>query len=300
MIVVTTPTGSIGRQVLQNLLGHSEPIRVIARDPSRLPQEMSRRIEIVRGSHGDSDAVDRAFVGADAVFWVAPPNFQALSVEGAFLDFSQPACEAFRRHGVKRVVGVSALGRGTELGRRAGLVSASLAMDERIAAAGVAYRALACPSFMDNILRQVDSIRDRGEFIGPIRADHKIPTCATRDIASAATELLLDSSWAGVEDVPLLGPEDLSFNEMAATISEVLGRTIRYSQVTLETFRASLLVRGTSAAFAQAYVDMVVAKNGGLDNAVERTAQSSTSMSFRQWCEEVLKPTLADSPRSLA
>ncbi|TIX73170.1 MAG: NmrA family transcriptional regulator, partial [Mesorhizobium sp.] len=37
MIVVTTPTGSIGHQVLETLLGSDEPIRVIARDPSRLP-----------------------------------------------------------------------------------------------------------------------------------------------------------------------------------------------------------------------------------------------------------------------
>ena len=37
MIVLTTPTGAIGRQVLDHLLDHGEPVRVIVRDPSRLP-----------------------------------------------------------------------------------------------------------------------------------------------------------------------------------------------------------------------------------------------------------------------
>jgi NAD dependent epimerase/dehydratase family enzyme len=33
MIVVTGPTGTIGKRVLENVLKSSEPIRVIARDP---------------------------------------------------------------------------------------------------------------------------------------------------------------------------------------------------------------------------------------------------------------------------
>ena len=33
MIVVTAPTGIIGRQVLENVFNSGEPVRVIARDP---------------------------------------------------------------------------------------------------------------------------------------------------------------------------------------------------------------------------------------------------------------------------
>jgi hypothetical protein len=62
------------------------------------------------------------------------------------VDFTRPACDAFKRHEVKRVVGVSALGRG--VAGNAGLVSGSLAMDDLIASTGVSYRALTMPSFM--------------------------------------------------------------------------------------------------------------------------------------------------------
>ena len=34
MIVITTPTGLIGHQVLDNLLDSGEPLRVVAREPS--------------------------------------------------------------------------------------------------------------------------------------------------------------------------------------------------------------------------------------------------------------------------
>src|ERR1700741_559919 len=88
MIVLTTPTGSIGRQVLENILDGGQPIRVIARDPSRLPPRVIERVEVVEGSHGNVDVVNRAFAGADAVFWLVPPDPHALSIDAASVDFT--------------------------------------------------------------------------------------------------------------------------------------------------------------------------------------------------------------------
>ena len=197
MIVVTAPTGAIGRQVLETVLHSGEPVRVIVRDPSRLPAQTRERVEVVQGSHGDIDVVSQAFAGADAVFWLVPPDPHAESVEAAYLDFTRPACDAFKSHGVRRVVGVSALGRGTAVAANAGQVTASLAMDDLIASTGVGYRALTMPSFMDNILRQVGPIKSQGVFFSPLAGDRKLPTCATRDIAAVAARLLLDPSWSG-------------------------------------------------------------------------------------------------------
>jgi uncharacterized protein YbjT (DUF2867 family) len=47
MIVVTPPTGTIGQQVLENVLDGGEPIRVFARDPSRLHSQTRERLEVV-------------------------------------------------------------------------------------------------------------------------------------------------------------------------------------------------------------------------------------------------------------
>ena len=73
-------------------------------------------------------------------------------------------------------VGVSALGRGTPVAAEAGLVTASLAMDDLIVASGVAYRALANPSFMDNVLRQVASLlREDGVYRDTAQPDRAAP-----------------------------------------------------------------------------------------------------------------------------
>ena len=128
MIVVTAPTGTIGHQVLENVLASGEPVRVIVRDPSHLPPQIRERVEVVQGSHGDLAVVNQAFAGADAVFWLLPPDPKAKSVEAAYVDFTRPACEALRNQGVKRVVGITALGRGTLQANQAGFVTGSFAV----------------------------------------------------------------------------------------------------------------------------------------------------------------------------
>ena len=293
MIVITTPVGQIGRQVLGNLLESGEQLRVIARDPSQLPADIREDLDIVEGSHGDAAVVDKAFAGADAVFWVTPLDPRAPSVDAAFAGFTRPAAEAFHRHGVGRVVGVSMLGRGTPWAAQAGFATGSLAMDDLIAASGVAYRALANPYFMEDTARQAQSIKNQGLFFYPIAGDRKRPTVATRDIAAAASRLLLDASWSDTGEVPLLGPEDLSYNDMAEIISQVLGKDVRFQQITFEAYKDRFVRLGMSDAMAQGYTDMAWAKNEGLDNGVQRTPQNSTPTSFRQWCDEVLKPAAA-------
>jgi uncharacterized protein YbjT (DUF2867 family) len=185
------------------------------------------------------------------------------------------------------------LGRGTPWAAQAGFATGSLAMDDLIAASGVAYRALTNPYFIEDTVRQAESIKNQGVFSYPIAGDRKRPTVATRDIAAAAARLLLDARWSGAGEVPLLGPEDLSYNDMAEIISQVLGQDVRFQQITFEAYKDRFIRLGMSDAMAQGYTDMAWAKNQGLDNGVQRTPQNSTPTSFRQWCEEVLKPAVA-------
>jgi uncharacterized protein YbjT (DUF2867 family) len=294
MIVITTPTGAIGHQVLTNVLAGDQPVRVIVRDPTRLPASVRDRVEVVKGSHGDPHVVAEAFDGADTLFWLLPTDNHAASVDDAYVGFTRPAAEAIRNQGVRHVVDVTALGRTTAYAGQAGHVTASLAMDDLIASTGVAFRALACPSFMDNMLRQAAVIKRQGAFFDMLAPDHAAPAIATRDIAAVAGRLLLDSTWTGQEEVQLLGPEDLSPSEMAAVMSDVLGTPVRYQQITGQARKDQLTGYGMADAMAQGLVDMLTAKDNGLDAGIARTPQhtADTPTTFRQWCEDALKPAV--------
>jgi uncharacterized protein YbjT (DUF2867 family) len=295
MIVVTAPTAQIGGRVVEQLLAAGAPVRVVARDPARLSPTVRDRVEVVAGSHRDRAVVDEAFAGADAVFWLMPADLQAPSPEAAYVEPTRPAVEAIAARGVGHVVGVSALGRGTAVAGRAGNVTGSLAMDDLLATAAH-YRALANPSFMDNTLRALPAILDDGVLGSPLAPGHRVPLVATRDIADAAVALLLDRSWEGSAEVPLLGPEDLSGEDMAATVADVLGVPVRYEQTDPHGLEERMLGFGASPAMARAMADMLVAKIEGLDEGVRRTPANSTPTTFHQWCTEVLKPA-ADTAR---
>ena len=47
MIVLTTPTGTIGHQVVDDLLESDEALRVIVRDPLQLSDTVRERVEVV-------------------------------------------------------------------------------------------------------------------------------------------------------------------------------------------------------------------------------------------------------------
>ncbi|MGW7381511.1 NAD(P)H-binding protein [Streptomyces sp. NPDC054794] len=294
MIVVTTPTGQIGRQLLDRLLDApdgSAGIRVIARDPARLSARVRERVEVVPGSHADPAVLKEACTGADRLFWLVPPTPQADSVEGHFRDFTEPLREMIGSHGVERVVSVSTLGRG--VAKNAGQISASLAMDEAIMATGVHYRALCPPFLMENLLGQAASIRDAGVFFLAVAENRVLRTCATRDIAATAAQLLLDDSWTGQRDVPLVGPDDLSAEDMAHVIAEVLDRPVRLQRTSSADYKATLLRFGVSDAWAQGLADMTEAlKDQGFYGAAQPSTPASAPTGFRQWCEEVLRPAV--------
>jgi uncharacterized protein YbjT (DUF2867 family) len=105
--------------------------------------------------------------------------------------------------------------------------------------------------------------------------------------------LLLDKSWTGVSSLPLLGPEDLSYNDIAAILSDVLGTPVRFERISDEAFKARLKGRGMSDAMAQGNLDMFIAKDHGLDNAERRTPESTTLTRFRDWAREAFKPTVS-------
>lgn len=118
------------------------------------------------------------------------------------------------------------------------------------------------------------------------------PLVAVADIAAAAAGLLLDRSWTGTGSVPVLGPEDLSPNDLARIMTEQLGRPVRYERQPLDELYTTLVGYGLHEAFAQGIVDMKRAKDEGLDAGVARTPDTASATGFEQWCAQTLKPAV--------
>jgi len=104
-----------------------------------------------------------------------------------------------------------------------------------------------------------------------------------RDVAAVAARALYEDSQAGADYV-LTGSESLSQAEQVSIIGSVIGRPIRFEQISPEDFR-----RETAERWPRAIVDMLLAAWGA---AVGRPAFVTTTVAdvlgspprtFRQW-----------------
>jgi uncharacterized protein YbjT (DUF2867 family) len=291
MIVITTPTGDIGSKILGTILKSDEAVRVIVRDAAKLDNTIKDRVEIIEGSTDDAATVNKAFMGGDAVFWVVPPDSTDDDLMARYLRFNQVAADAAKAQNVKRIVWISTLG--TNLGDNSGHLSAAKAGDAPLLETGIAARVLDPAAFMENLLHAVPTLKDESTFYWANAPDKVFHNIATADIAAKATELLLDHTWVGQEHVPLLGPDNLTPNQMAEVMSDVLGKLITYTQIKAGDYKAIMMKYGASEANAQGFADMAVAQSNGVYVAEAEKAERVPT-SFKAWCENVLKPAMVN------
>jgi uncharacterized protein YbjT (DUF2867 family) len=290
VILVTTPTGRIGRRILARLLERDTAVRVIVRDPARLDPAVRKRVDVVVGAHDDPAILDSGMRGVSGLFWLVPPNATVVNAEAHYRSFAGVAARAIRQHGIPQVVAVSSAGHSWS--KPAGVLSAAFAMDAELSRAGAAYRALCAPFFMDNFLGQAGLIRDAGAIALANAADRPLATVATRDIADMAAALLADGTWTGQENLPVFGPDRLTPLAMAQIISDELGRTVSFRQLTHEQMAAALRARGgATAGVVRDILETTSAVDAGIYDA-DQNAASPGPTDFRVWCREVLCPAV--------
>ena len=294
MIVVTTPTGQIGDRLVRQLLDQDKEVRVIVRDASRLDGAVRERVGTIEGSHDDPVVLDKALPGAEALFWLVPPNPQAPSAEEHYVGFARAGAAAIARHGVGHVVGVSSAGHGWPA--PAGVLSAAFAMDAELRTSGAAYRSLSMPFYMENLLGQIDAIRGQGAFYLTCAGDLPLASIATRDIAGTAADLLTDLSWTGQENLPVFGPDRLTPDGMAEVISQELGHPVTYRRTSMDDYASLLRSQGAGDQTVKDLTEAFAAQDQGIYDE-DWAAAKPTSTDFRTWCREVLKPA-ADAQAS--
>jgi uncharacterized protein YbjT (DUF2867 family) len=298
-ILVTAPAGKIGRYVLRELLAPEFSVRIIAREPSRLPAEIQGQVEAVRGSADDPTILGRALDGVEAAFWCVPnAEWQETDVPGHYERFARAGSQAIRAAGTPRLVTISAGGRG--LARNAGPISGLHAMEDILNESGAAIRHLRCGAFMENFFWQAQPISQRGIVSYPMPGSIPIPMVATSDIADIALRWLVRRDWQGIAGVAVHGPADLSYDQAAAVLGQVLERPLRYQEASPNHYVQSLTKCGASAEYARSLVEMFAGLAEGIARAEPRTAESTTSTTLTAWAESDLRPLVESMAQNRA
>lgn len=234
-VLVTGPTGKVGRRLIPLLWRRG----VTVRTGSRSPEASRLGIDPVRFDWDDESSYEAARDGADAMYLVAGPIPQP-SHSDAMRVLLDGAVEA----GIKRVVLLSSFGVG-QAPRDNPLRRIELAVE----ASRVPYTILRPAAFMQNFSEGLrwreefaKGIRERDEIVGP-GGDGLVSYVSTEDVAAVAAAALTEEGHEGKAYTPL-GPEPLSLYQVADHISWVTGRQIRLVETDRTPIRDALIAAG--------------------------------------------------------
>jgi uncharacterized protein YbjT (DUF2867 family) len=288
-IAVTTPTGHVGSGVVRVLVQAGVRPLVLVRDPDRLDPEIRDLVDVAAGDLTDPAYVTAATKGVDALLWVVPDAFGAADPLADMTRMAGHAAAAVRANGIARVVLISSIG--AEKRHGAGLIDGLARNEEALTGTGSNVLILRNGYYFTNLLTDVDSIRS-GMLTTTMPADAPMPWVDPRDVAEVAAARLLAADWAGSTVQAVHGPRDLTWAEVAETVSGAIGRTVRVQVISDDDVRGALREAGLSGAAIEGVVGMTAGLRDGFTPEQPRTALTTTPTTLGAWAYEHLRPVV--------
>lgn len=245
MFLVTDVTGHVGRAVLAELANQPVAVRALLQEPVDLPIK-APNIEAVRPDLDDPSSLQRAFEGVEAAFL-------ASSYSPHIAEIHLKMAHAAKAVGVKRFVQLSGVGANPQMCCARMLRWLGQAESGVAACPDVAVTRLR-PAYMLQLLFEfAPTIAQQGLIAGPFRSNAWSWVDA-RDVAAVAVAALKDPSHAG-RIYTVTGSESLSFPQIADRLSHILGKPVRYHDITANEARGWLQGKGLSPVMIEAKLE---------------------------------------------
>ena len=119
--------------------------------------------------------------------------------------------------------------------------------------------------------------------------DLTLPWVDPRDVGDIAAARLLSTDWTGRHVLAVHGPQDLSFEQAAAVVSEATGRPLRAEQIPDEAMRAALQAAGLGEPMIEGILGMSIGLRDGFVPEQERTLLTTTPTTLAAWAYEHLR-----------
>ena len=238
-ILIAAAAGRVARRVTATLCARGEPPRALVRDAPKArdvlvdDRGVPLPLEMVVSDFADRDGLRRAFAGIEIAFLALGSSPQQVELEQRFIDVAAEV-------GLPHLVEQSAAYARSDAA--ASVLRWHAAIESHLAASGVPHTLLSPSTFADVLLLAAPSIRATSRWSGC--APHgRNALIDSADVVDAVIAVLSDSSKRGKHHV-LTGPFALTWPEVAARLTQVLGRPIHYDAVSIEERRAQLEAGG--------------------------------------------------------
>jgi NAD(P)H dehydrogenase (quinone) len=256
MIVITAASGKLGRAVADEL-SKRVPVSEItlgARTPAKLEVWKNRGLGVVRADYDDPASLNAAFAGADVVLLISSdgPN-------EARIRHHKNGIDAAKRTGVKRIVYTSFVNPTPQ--SKFIWAIAHVETEPYLKASGVPYTILRDNQYASNLDGLIAQATETDTFALP-GATGKVAYVTHADIAAAAAAVLTQRGHE-YKTYELTGPEALDGFQIAAIISEAVGRQIKAVDLAPEIAASNLRSAGLPEFAVEGIVSMYAAAQAG-------------------------------------
>jgi len=228
--LVVGANGTVGQELSRVLEAAGHVVRRASRKPGGAG---TVHLDLARG-----EGIEDALRGVDGAFVMAPPGYTNQDV------LLGPVFATAARLGVSKVLLMSAMG--ADASEEAPLRKA----ERQLERSGVAWNVIRPNWFMQNFHSYwLHGIVKQGAILLPV-GDARTSFIDARDIADVAAALLQRRDLDN-RAFDLTGGASLTHGEVAALLSQELGRSIRFEDVTPDVLRPMLLAAQLPADYAE-------------------------------------------------
>ncbi len=260
MILVTGATGTIGKDVVKELVAKGEKVR--SRDVEKAKKALPAGVEVAKGDLSDPASIAAALKGADKLFLLVSASPQMVQLQSN-------AIQAAKRAGVKLIVKLSAVG--AKKGSPVSIGDWHGQTEEELKASDVPYTILQPGPFAQNLLMQAAPIKAQGAFYGAA-GQGRSPFIDARDIAAVAAAVLTTPGHAGKTYV-LTGPKASTYEEAAQALSAAAGKPVKYVDMPPAQMEESMAKNGLPAWLAKDLAAMQGFYRAGTGAQVTQTVE---------------------------
>ncbi len=256
MILVTGATGQLGTAVVQNLLKKTSAHQVAAfvRDESKASDLKERGVDIRGGDYADTVSLDKAMQGIEKVLLIAGTD------EDNRLQQHQNVVDAAKRAEVQCIAYTSRFlkDRNTLANK---LMVGHFQTEDYIKASGLGYAIFRNVLYMDAIPQFVgEKVFDTGVYLPA--GQGKVAYALRSEMGEAIANVLLDGGCDN-RIYNFTGSEAYSFDDVAATLTNLSGKEVKYTSAGTSAFEAQMKERGVPEIIAQRVVGFLTdIKNG--------------------------------------
>ncbi|MCW2616671.1 MAG: azoreductase [Frankiales bacterium] len=279
MIVVFGSTGTIGSEVLRQLVEQGPPVRAVVRSQQAADRLAGGSTEVVRADLADPGSLPAALAGADRVFLATPASAEQVRLESNLIDAlagSSVPLVKLAALGFDAVPADQAIALAANHGR----------IVEHARAQGVALTVLAPSGFTSNLLASAGTIA-QGALYGSA-GDGGVAWVDPADVGAVAAHVLTSSGHEGAT-YSVTGPDLLTFAQLAELLTAELGREVSYVDVPAGQFAQTLQGAGLDAWTADALDELHQLYRAHLSEVVTDEVSKATGRkprSVQQWLAE--------------